>query len=73
MNIDFLACPNCGADFFASMNNGRSIVFHVSSHYVPIVLAMADDPTDDQVELDKIQCGACSWQGSARQLVSLIS
>ncbi len=69
MDMEFLACPGCGSEFFFCRVNGQRIVFHVGSDYTPITLVMGDDLSPDQLTLDDMYCGACSWAGEVAQLV----
>ncbi len=69
MDREFLACPACGSEFFFSRAEGQRIVFHVDSDSSPLILVMGDTLRDDQVKLNDMHCGACSWAGEADQLV----
>ena len=69
MEREFLACPACRSEFFFSKAEGQRIVFHVCDDFSPIILAMGEKLSDEQIKLDDMHCGACSWAGEAAQLV----
>ncbi len=69
MDTELLACPACGSEFFSSKAEGQRIVFHVGSDFAPFILVRGDNLGDDQIKLEDMHCGACSWAGESSQLV----
>ena len=70
MENEFLACPGCGSDMFVFRVSGRKIVFHVSTHYLTLVVSEGGSKDADLIDVDNFHCGACSWSGGSRELVA---
>lgn len=69
MEINFLACPNCGSTYFTNIRSGEKIIFRVNALYVPLVMEEETGQGLELVDLAEIRCGACSWGGSFMELV----
>jgi len=69
--IEKLACPFCGSEFFLSSKEGNlRLVFHVTTERVPIIIEASRKIIDaERVNLQDFCCGACSWRGSVGLLV----
>lgn len=70
MDDEFMACPSCGSEFFYCRAQEQRIVFHVDSKLSPIILMVGENLSPDQVDINDMHCGACSWAGEVGQLVA---
>ena len=63
-------CPSCGSHYFMTSKTGKKIVFQVSAGCTVEVLQQDGDANNEAVlDMTKIYCGACSWQGSLDEVV----
>ena len=63
-------CPSCGSKYFMTSRTGEKTVFQVSAGCTVEVVQQGADASDDAVlDMTKIYCGACSWQGSLDEVV----
>jgi len=68
--LELLACPKCGSEWFVSSRIGERIVFQIDTDRHPLIARpeqLAKDAT--LIDPDHLYCGACTWNGSAGQLV----
>jgi hypothetical protein len=68
--IELLACPKCGSEWFVSSKCDERIVFQMDTDRHPVI-ARPDQQAKDAtlIDPDHLYCGACTWKGSARDLV----
>lgn len=69
MDMEFLACPQCGSEIFVFKEQERKIVFHVTTHYLALVISDGGSRDADLINFTRVHCGACSWVGGIRDLV----
>lgn len=70
MDIEFLACPGCGSEMFVFNVLNRKIVFRVTTSCLPVVISEGGNGDAGLIDLARFHCGACSWAGGLRALVS---
>ena len=67
---ELLACPKCGSELFVSARIGGRIVFHIDDKRHPIIVRPEPSLVSAaQINKQVFYCGACSWKGSAVELV----
>jgi len=59
-------CPACGSEYFVTSKTGSKSIFNVRSEHS---IQLIQSATDSIVDVQKIFCGACSWQGDLAELV----
>jgi hypothetical protein len=64
-------CPDCGAEYFVTAKVGRRAIFQVKEErLVHIIQSATGDDGNADIDESKIFCGACSWHGSLKDLVT---
>jgi len=63
-------CPSCGSEFFRTSKTGNKMIFKVTSGRKVTYIAPPYGACANQIDLDNICCGACSWQGRLVDLVT---
>lgn len=69
MDSDFLVCPGCGSEIFVFQMLERKVVFHVSTHYLALVISEGGSKDASLINSGAFHCGVCSWSGGIRELV----
>lgn len=69
-DVDFLACPQCGSEWFTSTRTGERIAFQMETKRHPVIRD-PDGISKEAAPIDPehIFCGACTWQGAVSALV----
>jgi ribosomal protein S27AE len=68
--MELLACPRCGSEWFVSARTGDRLVFQMDAARNPVMKeAVASTASIAGMDPERLCCGACTWQGSTRELV----
>jgi hypothetical protein len=68
--MELLACPKCGSEWFVSSRTGKRIVFQMNTDRHPVIARPEQQPPGAvPIDPDHLCCGACTWKGSAGDLM----